>query len=73
MNFQTSIISFVLPPCLTWTPPPPADFLLGKNKDRAAGRFFDFAGTENRSAASSENFRNKKRGSLQAWAKTTTR
>jgi hypothetical protein len=40
--------------------------------DRPAD-FFDFAGTENRSAASSKNFQNQKRASLLAWAKSTSR
>jgi hypothetical protein len=43
-------------------------------KQKPAGReIFDFAETENRTAASSENFQNQKRASLQAWAKSTTR
>jgi hypothetical protein len=37
---------------------PPLDFLILEKRDRRAGRFFDFEGTENRSAASSENFQN---------------
>src|SRR6516164_7226480 len=73
MSFQTSILSAPTAsraveatngPAVqsqTWTPL------------HRAGRFFDFAGTENRSAASSENFQNQKRASLQAWAKSTTR
>src|SRR6516162_4387903 len=48
-----------------------ARFLILEKRNRPAGRFFDFAGTENRSAASSENLQNQKRAPLQAWAKST--